>query len=402
MLSSVDPTLSRAIIESYYGSNGIEYTFGRIPIGGTDYSLRPYTLDDVYNDKQLKHFSLQKEDFEWKIPYVKLAQKVSPHNIKLFASNWCPPVWMKKTEEFISFTELKGDVSGEYFQILADYHIKFLNAYKENGIEFWGLTSQNEPVEDHELNNLKFTPNTLRDYIKNNLGPTLARAGYDKNKLKLLILDDNTPFLINWIDIILNDTNAAQYVSGIANHWYYNEKYGAQYVGGVLQYLHEKYENYFYMNTEACFLEGAGNGNWTYAERYAFDIINQLNNWAVGWVEWNMVLDLNGGPFWFERSGCGGLVYVDSVAGEAYKQPSFYALGHFSKFILPDSVRVEHQMDTCVDNIYVVTAKRHDGAVVVVVLNRGDTEITLNIKQRKQWLTNKIAAHSIQSYIWWL
>ncbi|CAG2180025.1 unnamed protein product, partial [Oppiella nova] len=158
MLSSVDPSLATAIINSYFSANGIEFSFGRVPISGTDYSLRPYTYDDVYNDYKLKYFSLQREDFEWKIPYIKQAQSVCPHTLKLIGSNWSPPVWMKQIEEFIAFSELKGEVGGQYYQILANYYVKFLKAYQKNGITFWGLTTENEPVQDHHGNNLKMTP----------------------------------------------------------------------------------------------------------------------------------------------------------------------------------------------------------------------------------------------------
>ena len=114
-----------------------------------------------------------------------------------------------------------------------------------------------------------------------------------------------------------------------------------------------------------------------------------------------MVLDMAAGPTWFERLGCGGPVYVDPLVGEAYKQPTFYALGQFSKFVSPDSVRIGHEIDGNDDDIYVLTVKRPDSAVAVVVLNRGDDEKILNIKTQNNYLSNKIPAHSIQSYIWW-
>ncbi|CAG2115367.1 unnamed protein product, partial [Medioppia subpectinata] len=400
MLSSVDPALAAAVIDSYYSATGIEFSFGRVPIGGTDYSLRPYTYADAYNDKQLKYFSLQKEDFEWKMPYIKRAQSVCPHTLKLIASNWCPPVWMKQIEQHIGYSELKGEIGGEYYQILANYIVKFLDAYKENGITMWGLTTQNEPAEDHQLNNMQMSPESLKRFIEINLGPTLAQAGYNKNKLKLMILDDNTVSLTNWTDTVLTDNSLLQYVSGIANHWYYNERLGTKAVGAILEYVRHKHPDYFVINTEACVLDGPGNGKWSYAERYAIDIINQLNHWAVGWIEWNLALDVTGGPTWFERQGCGGPVYIDPLKGEAYKQPSFYSLGHFSKFVSPDSVRIGHEIVNGAEGVHVLTAKRPDNGVVVVALNAGDTDIELNINNQNNWVVNKLPSHSIQSYIW--
>ena len=121
----------------------------------------------------------------------------------------------------------------------------------------------------------------------------------------------------------------------------------------------------------------------------------------MAWLEWNMVLDLDGGPTYFERHGCGGPVYIDPIAGEAYKQPTFYALGQFSKLVSPDSIRVEHTLSGSSNGLSVLTAKRPDNALVVVVLNQSDRQFDLNIKSQTNCLTNKIPAHSIQSYIWW-
>ena len=123
----------------------------------------------------------------------------------------------------------------------------------------------------------------------------------------------------------------------------------------------------------------------------------------MGWIEWNLALDLSAGPSWFDRPGCGGPVYIDPARGEAYKQPTYYALAHFSKFVSPDSVRVGHEVTgRNAHNIQVLTAKRPDGALVAVVLNSGDNEWHLNLAQQSSWFAHKIPAHSIHTYIWWL
>ena len=114
-----------------------------------------------------------------------------------------------------------------------------------------------------------------------------------------------------------------------------------------------------------------------------------------------MALDMKGGPTYFERHGCGGPVLIDPEAGEAYKQPSFYALGHLSKLVSPESVRIDRNIEGSSNDLHVLTVKRPDNALVVVVLNRGDNPINLNIKSQTNCLTNKIGGHSIQSYIWW-
>ncbi|CAG2107754.1 unnamed protein product [Medioppia subpectinata] len=272
LLNSVPYQLSLSIIDSYFSTTGIEYSFGRVPISGTDYSVRPYTYNDDHNDKDLKHFSLQHEDYLWKIPYIKLAQKLSPHRVKLIATSWSPPAWMKTIEKIKVFAPLKGEPGGEYYQILANYLVKFLKAYKANGVDFWGLTAQNEPVQDHGINGLNMTAAQERDFIKLHLGPTLKKAGFGTDELKLLIFDDTSPHLREYVDTILIDPDTTQYVSGIAMHWYYNEIKGP-FPDLLLDYIFQNYPEFFVINTEACSLTGAMNGNWDYAENYAFDII---------------------------------------------------------------------------------------------------------------------------------
>ena len=116
------------------------------------------------------------------------------------------------------------------------------------------------------------TPESLKIFVKKNLGPTLAKAGFNRNKLKLMLMDEGLPFIKNWTDVIMADPELDQYISGFATHWYYNEMLGSQ-VEDIYDYIHNKYPDHFILNTEACILDGAGNGKWDYAERYAFDII---------------------------------------------------------------------------------------------------------------------------------
>ncbi len=110
---------------------------------------------------------------------------------------------------------------------------------------------------------------------------------------------------------------------------------------------------------------------------------------------------MEAGPRWNEKQGYFGPVLIDAKKGEAYKQPTFYAIGHFSKFIPPNSVRIGHKVDKKVDGLSVLTVRRPDNATVVVALNANNNEIELNINDSKTYLTHKISPHSVQSYIWW-
>ncbi|CAG2173335.1 unnamed protein product, partial [Oppiella nova] len=346
VLNAVPKQLSTYLMESLFGKNGNEYNMGRLPVASTDYSAHYYTYDDVVNDTKLTKFALAKEDMELKIPHIKTAQTLSTKPLKIFGSSWGPPDWMKTgpKEPLERRYQLKGETGGEYYDIWANYLVKFLDIYKAQNIPIWGLTTQNEPTLGHNYTPyaLFFDQEMQRVFVRKNLGPLLQKSGYTPDKLKLMIFDDNWYALQQFADTILGDKEAEQYVSGIAYHWYGNSKTD-EYPDTVLDEVHTKHPNHFMLMTEACHLEGLGNGRWDYGEHYAHDIIRDLNHWTTGWVEWNMALGLNGCP----RCGtdqCGTAIVVDIEKGEAYKQPTFYAIGHFSKFLSPDSVRIGHQL----------------------------------------------------------
>jgi len=150
---------------------------------------------------------------------------------------------------------------------------RFLDGYKSNGINIWGITVENEPIEGQNpkqgINGLSLYPEQERDFIKDNLGPTLAKAGYNKTNLKLMIFDENIPQLLNWTQTILSDKDSAKWVSGIAFHWYRNSEVPNP--GLILDTVNEKYSEFFLLNTEASSYFKFG--SWQFAQKYAFDII---------------------------------------------------------------------------------------------------------------------------------
>ena len=155
---------------------------------------------------------------------------------------------------------------------------RFLDQYKQREIDFWGITIQNEPF-DGEITNFTFNCNGMtaeiqRDFLYQTLGPVLYAAGYTKDKLKIMIMDDQRGFAKNWADVILGDKKASAYASGLAFHWYLNTMTSVD----VLDYIHQKYPEFFLLSSEAC--EGSSGetekvslGSWQRAENYANDII---------------------------------------------------------------------------------------------------------------------------------
>ncbi|CAG2171563.1 unnamed protein product, partial [Oppiella nova] len=407
-LKSLPQELATNVIKDYFSANGIEYSMGRVPIAGADFSPRAYTYNDQKDDFELKTFALQKEDEDYKIPYIKMARNMSSHSLNLFASPWASPAWMKTNGHLNEGGFLIGAPGTKYYKTWANYFVKFLDAYKANGIEFWGMTVENEPAAGYQatygFNCLGFNETLERDFVKLDLGPALKAAGYGRDKLNLMVFDDNGDKIINWADVCFNDKETAQYINGIAYHCYGN--------GGkwwdVLETVHARHPDQFVISSECCqefkvLKQGTlmRLGVWGNSESYARDIMNNLEHWTRGWVEWNLVLDMYGQPNWAHFSSEAPIL-VNSTSKEYYKDPKFYILGHFSKFLAPDSVRVSIKADKTVDGFNSVAFVRPDNATVVIVYNQRDIATDLIIKdQTVGQIKTKIESRSLQTYIYW-
>uniref|UniRef100_T1L1L4 Glucosylceramidase n=2 Tax=Tetranychus urticae TaxID=32264 RepID=T1L1L4_TETUR len=301
------------LIENYFSeTKGLGYTYGRVPIAASDFSQRYYTYAEVADDFELKHFKLAHEDTLYKIPLIKKALSVSK-DLRLISAPWAPPSWLKTSHRPKGLGILQDDPGSKYWKTYANYIVKFLETYVQHGIHFWGVSPQNEPstglMPNWPLNTCGFSGHMMRDYIKKDLGPALKKAGFGKDKVKLMIWDDQLLDIMPFIRVILEDKEAAEYVSGVAYHWY----------------------------------SRLSLGNWTRAERYATDIIEGLNHWSTGWVDWNLALDESGGPNWVNNF-IDSMVIVNNTSPEYYKQPMYYVFGHFSRFLRPGSTRLGHSI----------------------------------------------------------
>ncbi|XP_066985550.1 lysosomal acid glucosylceramidase-like [Macrobrachium rosenbergii] len=365
------------LLRSYFSSVGIEYNVGRVNMGGCDFSWRTYSYDDVEGDVALEHFALQEEDTAYKIPMIQRAKEMSEKPIKLFASPWSAPKWMKSNKEFQGM----GHLLKEMYQPWAEYFVKFFKSYLEYDLDFWGVTAQNEPMDGNIpyfwFNCMGWTAETQRKWIAEHLGPTLENNNL--GDLKLMIMDDQRLLLPSWPATVLNDTEAAKYVDGIAIHWYWDQFSSPE----LLTRTHELFPDTFLMGTEACvgdkpYEAEVAIGAWERLERYAHDIITDFNHWVTGWTDWNLALDTQGGPNW-AGNFVDSAIIVNETADEFYKNPMFYAMGHFSKFVQEGAQRVELTPVNQV-SLKTVAFRNSDNSVAIVVLNKSGREIEARIQ----------------------
>ncbi|KAK6112401.1 O-Glycosyl hydrolase 30 family protein [Brugia pahangi] len=404
-IDSLSVSARNHLLQSYFGKTGIQYTIGRVPIASTDFSTHAYSYDDSPNDFALTNFSLAEEDFKFKIPYIKQAVSLTDGVLKLFASPWSAPGWMKTSGQMIGGGTLRGPPNGSYHVTWANHYVKFLETYKKNGVTFWGLTVQNEPVSGIDLSykwqTMYFSPKAEGDFIKNHLGPALRRSEVGRN-ISLMIMDDQRTQLPIWADVVLKDMEAAQYISGIAVHWYNDFVPVSQ-----LSETHSRHPNKFIFGTEACtgfkpFEHSPLLGDWSRGEMYAHDIIQDLSHWMSGWTDWNLCLNLNGGPS-FVKNYVDAPIIINATADEFYKQPMFYVMGHFSKFIPPGSVRIElhfYMKPVLYEGVAFVTPAHQQ---VLVLLNRGNKSVTFSVEDKAKngmALRIQLESKSIATVIW--
>ncbi|KAL6740522.1 hypothetical protein Aduo_013871 [Ancylostoma duodenale] len=370
-LHSLPRSMQDSMLEGYYGSSGLQYTIGRVPIASCDFSTHEYSYADDPNDFDLANFSLTIEDYQDKIPYIIQAQRLSQNKTKLFASPWSAPAWMKTNGHMEGGGRLKGEEGGKYYQTWAKHYVRFFEEYHKNGVDFWGLTVQNEPGSgaepDYGWQTMYFNAEMERNFIKNLLGPTLKSSSFSKD-LRLMINDDQRDSLPEWADTVLNDPEAAKYVSGIAIHWYNDKDVPAS----VLKTTHQRHPDHFILATEACHQGSPILGDWKRAELYVMDIIEDISNYVAGWVDWNLCLDMQGGPNWV-KNFVDSPIIVNAAKQEYYKQPMWYAMGHFSRFVPPDSNRIKSLFEEAPPNgIRQVAFVTPNGYRIVVLANIDD------------------------------
>ncbi len=374
------------ILRAYFTREGANYSLARTHMNSCDFSVSNYSYTPVEDDKELEHFSVE-EDKDDLIPMIKEALALSEDGFKLFASPWTAAPWMKDNKAWVG-----GKLLPKYYPTWALFFSKYADAYKAEGIDIWGFTVENEPLGNgNNWESMHFTPKEMNEFVKHHLSPTLTANG--QGDLVILGYDQNRQELKEWVDEMYKDEEIAQHYDGTAIHWYESTY---DYFPEELQYAHAKAPNKYLIQTEACvddeipvwkdnawyWKKEATDWGFKWREpakkylhpkyapvnRYARDIIGCLNNWVDGWVDWNMVLDKQGGPNWKEN-WCIAPVIVDPEKDEVYFTPLYYVMAHFSKFIRPGASIISTEKTD--EDLMVAAAENLDQSIAVVVFNEG-------------------------------
>ncbi len=388
--AKLPPVRQQELMQAYYDPDkGIGYTLARTNINSCDFSSGSYTYVDE-GDKELKTFNID-HDRQFKIPLIRKAMEASGNKLTLFASPWSPPAFMKDNNDMLHGGKLRSD----FYQPWALYYTRFIKSYQKEGIPVWGISIQNEPMATQTWESCIYTSEDECNFLKNYLGPTMEKEGL--GNVKIIVWDHNRDLIVQRALAIFNDPIASKYAWGMGFHWYEDWAGGLQMYGNV-GLVHAAWPEKNLLFTEGC--RGPFSSRryyaWDLGESYGRSMINDFNNWTVGWTDWNILLDEQGGPN-HVGNFCFAPVHADTRTGELIYTNSYYYIGHFSKFVRPDAKRIL----TSPSRSALLTAGfiNKDGKVAIVVMNQNDRKVIYHLCIGLQEAEITSLPHSIQTLV---
>ena len=382
--SKMDASTRNKLLSNYYGPGQMNYRLGRVHADSCDFSVEQYEAMSDPEDRALESFSLERTR-KHMIPMVKDAQKILGRPIELMLSPWSPPAFMKTNGERSHGGKLKRG----YEDFWADYLCRYIQKLRAEGLNVCRMTIQNEAKAIQPWDSCVYTPEEERDFLKNHLHPALVRHGLED--VEIFIWDHNKERLYERACVIL-DEETAPMVAGLAFHWYSGDHFEA------LELVHKRFPDKKLILSEACieyslFDKEDGLVN---AQKYAHDMIGNLNAGMCAFYDWNLVLDETGGP---NHAGnlCDAPYLYDISKKELIERNTLAYLWHFSHFILPGAVRIGFSRYTT--RLEMTAFKNLDGTLVCVLLNQEEDEKTVFFRLNDQIAEVNLPPRSIAAAV---
>ena len=376
---------AQTLLRDYFDARqGHGYRLCRVHMNSCDFALGNYAHADVAGDMALAHFNIDR-DRQALLPMIKAAQAVAAaETIHMLVSPWSPPAWMKTNGQMNGGGKLRPDCAAAW----ARCYVRFIEAYAAEGVPVWGVSVQNEPDATQRWDSCIYSAEEERDFVRDHLGPTLAAAGL--GHIKIVIWDHNRDLMVERASLVYSDPAAAQFVWGCGFHWYGEDHFDH------VQQLHDAWPDKALLFTEGCQEGGPHTGEWELGERYGRSIINDLNRWTAGWIDWNLLLDETGGPNHVGNL-CSAPILADRATETLMHQSSYFYLGHFSRFIRRGAQRV-----LCAATKQALEATAFvnpDGSTAVVVMNRSEAAITFTLSLNGARCVTGLPARAIATYL---
>jgi len=380
VINQLSPAKKKELLQDIFGKSekSIGVSYLRLSIGASDLNSSVFSYDDVpagQTDEDLSEFSLAKDQ-----PVIDMLKEILAINpdIKIIAAPWSPPVWMKDNGKSIG-----GSLKPEYYQVYAEYFVKYIQEMKKNGITIDAITPQNEPLHPGNNPSMYMTAEQQRDFIKNNLGPAFRAA----NIATKIVLYDHNCDKPEYPITILQDPEAAQYVDGSAFHLYAGDVSAL----GVVKKA--------FPNKNLYFTEQWTGSTGTFAGDFIWHtknvIIGTMRNWSKIALEWNLANDAQFQPF--TPGGCTqckGAITINS--SDSYtKNVAYYIIAHASKFVPQNSQRIG---STQAGNLSTVAFKTPEGKIALIVLNEGAEVENFNITFDGKSVATSLPSNSVATY----
>ncbi|MBA4176141.1 MAG: glucosylceramidase [Leptothrix sp. (in: Bacteria)] len=343
--------------------HGHGYTLCRVHMNSCDFALGNYAHVETPGDFDLAGFDIGR-DRRALLPMIRAAQAAAGRPLKLLVSPWSPPAWMETNGRMNDGGRLRPECRLAW----ARCFVRFIEAYAAEGVPVWGVSVQNEPEAHQRWDSCLYSAEEERDFVRDFLGPELAAAGL--GHVRIVVWDHNRDVMVERASVIYGDAEAARYIWGTGFHWYGEDHFDH------VQLVHDAWPDKQLLFTEGCQEGGPHHGSWDLGERYARSIINDLNRWTVGWIDWNLLLDEHGGPN-HVGNFCSAPVLARTAHDELLHQSSYWYLGHFSRFIKPGARRL-----LCAATRQAIEATAFanpDGSIAVVAMNRGEQALRFEL-----------------------
>ncbi len=385
VIMRMDPAKRAALLQELFGvdGNSIGVSYLRLTVGASDMNDHVFSYDDLpegQTDTSMTKFSLDPDKADV-IPVMKQILAINPQ-IKVLASPWSAPLWMKT-----SGVARGGVLKPEYFSAYADYFVKYIQGMKAEGIPIDTLTVQNEPLNEKNTPSMLMLESELDIFIRDNLGPAFKKAGI---RTKIVLYDHNLDHPLYPLSI-LRDTAANKYVDGTGFHLY----------GGTVDAMTQVHNEFPKKNiyfTEQSVTDRRGGATTMNLSRPVSRImIGVSRNWSKNILLWNMAADPDAGPH-TNDGGCTGCFGALTVDGDnVTRNIAYYTLAHASKFVRPGSIRID---SNTLDPLPNVAFKTPDGKSVLIVANVSDSAQKFDVRDGAKVFTASLNAGSVGTYVW--
>lgn len=385
LMMKMSPAARSALLHELFGSGPREIgtSYIRVSVGASDMNDHVYTYDDMpagQTDPDLKSFSLAPDRADV-IPVLKEILAINPR-IKILASPWTAPSWMKDNDNVKG-----GHLKKEFYGAYATYWVKYLQGMQAEGIRIDALTPQNEPENPKNTPSMLVTSDEEADFIGNYLGPALAKAHL---KTKIINFDhncDNPDYSIH----LLKNAAANRYTDGSGYHLYKGEI-------GALTTTHDAFPRKNIYFTEQMVVSRKNDPEFAIAKPVARIIIAAPENWSRNVLLWNLAADPQNGPH-TDNGGCTGCSGAITLDGDSVvRNLAYYTAAHASKFVPSGSVRIasEGSSDSLPHVAFLTPHKQH----VLIVSNTTDQPRTFSIRSKGKDATATLPAGAVATYVW--